>query len=125
MAYPFIFNPAAAGRALILCSLLRCNEVHSIPRQLAARWLINFMPFYKLKKNGLQAMKQIFFSPDKSLPENYQNIGLGDINEIIITGHCPFFHHLKIAQKYPMEYDLQINHIKLLTLDNHPWDKST
>jgi hypothetical protein len=36
---PF-FNPAVAGRALILRSLLRYNDVHFIPRQLAARWLI-------------------------------------------------------------------------------------
>jgi len=35
------FNPAAAGRALILRSLLRYNNVHFMPRQLAARWLIN------------------------------------------------------------------------------------
>jgi hypothetical protein len=36
-----LFNPAAAGRALILRSLLRYDDVHFIPRQLAARWLIN------------------------------------------------------------------------------------
>ncbi len=34
------FNPAATGRALILRSELAYNEVHLIPRQLAARWLI-------------------------------------------------------------------------------------
>jgi hypothetical protein len=37
-----IFNPAAAGRALILRSVLRYNDVHFIPRQLAARWLIGY-----------------------------------------------------------------------------------
>jgi len=36
------FNPAVAGRALILRSLLRYNDVHFIPRQLAARWLIEY-----------------------------------------------------------------------------------
>ncbi|MGV8057034.1 MAG: patatin-like phospholipase family protein [Smithellaceae bacterium] len=35
------FNPAIAGRALICRSLLRYKDVHFIPRQLAARWLIH------------------------------------------------------------------------------------
>jgi hypothetical protein len=34
------FNPALAGRALILRSLLRNNDDYFLPRQLAARWLI-------------------------------------------------------------------------------------
>ena len=34
------FNPAAAGRALIRRSLLRYENVHAIPRQVAARWLV-------------------------------------------------------------------------------------
>ena len=36
------FNPALAGRVLILRSLLRYHDVHFIPRQLAARWLIEY-----------------------------------------------------------------------------------
>ena len=35
-----LFDPAAAGRALIPCRLLQNYDVHFIPRQLAARWLI-------------------------------------------------------------------------------------
>ena len=41
------FNPAVAGRALILRSLLRYNDVHFIPRQLAARWLIVIAPVFR------------------------------------------------------------------------------
>jgi len=36
----FSFNPAQAGRALILRSLLRNNDFHFIPRELAGRGLI-------------------------------------------------------------------------------------
>jgi len=35
-----VFNPALAGRVLILRRLLRYDDVHFISQQLAARWLI-------------------------------------------------------------------------------------
>jgi Na+-transporting NADH:ubiquinone oxidoreductase subunit NqrB len=34
------FNPALAGRVLILCGLLRGDDVHFMPGQLAARCLM-------------------------------------------------------------------------------------
>jgi len=55
-------TPAHAGRALILRSLLRNNDVHVIPRQLAVTWLIERtdIPRKNLQKENIKTSRSQF-----------------------------------------------------------------
>ena len=73
------FNPAHARREFILCSLLRFNHVHFIPRQLAARRLI----FLKFQEDMLIGCSYVDVSLIEKLIEPLEQIFAGDVGIVL------------------------------------------